>query len=99
MADFPAAVLALLMACFIGLLAHLLVFRPLRNAPALGKVIGAVGIMLYLQSVASINFGAEARENPGFLPGTSGQNTSIEDFLGPRQPARTSSSGWAAARS
>ena len=81
MGDFPAAVLALLMACLIGLLAHLLVFRPLRNAPALGKVIGAVGIMLYLQSVASINFGAEARENPGFLPGTSGRNTSIEDFL------------------
>jgi branched-chain amino acid transport system permease protein len=79
--DFPAAVLALLMACFIGLLAHLLVFRPLRNAPALGKVIGAVGIMLYLQSVASINFGAEARENPGFLPGTSGSDTFIANFL------------------
>jgi branched-chain amino acid transport system permease protein len=82
MADFPAAVLALLMACFLGLLAHLLVFRPLRNAPALGKVIGAVGIMLYLQSVASINFGGQARENPGFLPGTSGLNAFVEDFLG-----------------
>ena len=82
MADFPAAVLALLMACLIGLLAHLLVFRPLRNAPALGKVIGAVGIMLYLQSVASLNFGGEARENPGFLPGTSGLNAFVEDFLG-----------------
>jgi branched-chain amino acid transport system permease protein len=81
MARFPAAVLALLMACFIGLLAHLLVFRPLRNAPALGKVIGAVGIMLYLQSIASINFGAEARQNPGFLPGTSGDNTFFANFL------------------
>jgi branched-chain amino acid transport system permease protein len=82
MAKFPAAVLALLMACFLGLLAHLLVFRPLRNAPALGKVIGAVGIMLYLQSVASLNFGGEARENPGFLPGTTGLDAFIEDFLG-----------------
>jgi branched-chain amino acid transport system permease protein len=81
MSKFPAAVLALLMACFLGLLAHLLVFRPLRNAPALGKVIGAVGIMLYLQSIASLNFGAEARENPGFLPGTTGLDAFIKNFL------------------
>jgi branched-chain amino acid transport system permease protein len=81
MAKFPAAVVALLMACFLGLLAHLLVFRPLRNAPALGKVIGAVGIMLYLQSVASLNFGAEARQNPGFLPGTTGLTAFVKNFL------------------
>ena len=70
------------MACFLGLLAHLLVFRPLRNAPALGKVIGAVGIMLYLQSVASLNFGGEARQNPGFLPGTTGLDAFFKNFLG-----------------
>jgi branched-subunit amino acid ABC-type transport system permease component len=66
----------------LGLLAHLLVFRPLRNAPALGKVIGAVGIMLYLQAVASLNFGAEARQNPGFLPSTSGDKAFFTNFLG-----------------
>ena len=76
---------ALLMACLLGLLAHLLVFRPLRNAPALGKVIGAVGIMLYLQAVASLNFGAEARQNPGFLP----------KHLGLPRPSSRTSSAWA----
>ena len=82
MGSLPATTLALLMACLLGLLAHLLVFRPLRNAPALGKVIGAVGIMLYLQAVASLNFGAEARQNPGFLPSTSGDNAFFTNFLG-----------------
>jgi len=82
MGSLPATTLALLMACLLGLLAHLLVFRPLRNAPALGKVIGAVGIMLYLQAVASLNFGAEARQNPGFLPSTSGDKAFFTNFLG-----------------
>ena len=36
-------------------------FRPLRNAPALGKVIGSVGLMLYLQAVALLNYGSGAR--------------------------------------
>jgi branched-chain amino acid transport system permease protein len=82
LASFPSAALALAMAAFIGLLAHLLVFRPLRNAPALGKVIGAVGIMLYLQTVASLNFGGQARQNPGFLPSTSGEGAFFKNFLG-----------------
>lgn len=70
------------MAATIGLLAHLLVFRPLRNAPALGKVIGSVGLMLYLQTVAELNFGGKVRQNPGFLPGTSGGKTFVKNFFG-----------------
>jgi branched-chain amino acid transport system permease protein len=77
-----SAIVALAMSAFIGLLAHLLVFRPLRSAPALGKVIGSVGLMLYLQTVAEINFGTSSRQNPGFLPGTSGQKTFVSNFLG-----------------
>ncbi|HWC68468.1 MAG TPA: ABC transporter permease, partial [Acidimicrobiales bacterium] len=61
---------------------HLLVFRPLRNSPALGKVIGSVGLMLYLQTVADLNFGNSSRQNPGFLPGTSGGQTTVRNFLG-----------------
>src|SRR5829696_3363300 len=75
-----AALIALAMSAFLGVLAHFLVFRPLRNAPALGKVIGAVGVMLYLQTVADINFGSSSRQNPGFLPGTSGDKTFISNF-------------------
>lgn len=77
-----AAVVALVMSAFLGLMAHLLVFRPLRSAPALGKVIGSVGLMLYLQTVAEINFGTSSRQNSGFLPGTTGDQTFVADFLG-----------------
>ena len=77
-----STIVALLMAAFVGLLAHLLVFRPLRNAPALGKVIGSVGLMLYLQTVAELHFGGKVRQNPGWLPGTSGGKTFVKNFLG-----------------
>ena len=68
---FLAVVLSLLMAALIGLMLHFLVFRPLRNAPTLGKVIGSVGAFLYLQSVAVLNFGAVNRNDPGWWEFTS----------------------------
>jgi branched-chain amino acid transport system permease protein len=58
--------LSLLMSALIGLLMHLLVFRPLRNAPTLGKVIGSIGVMLYLNSIIAVNFGSANRADPGF---------------------------------
>lgn len=58
--------LALLMSAFIGLLMHLLVFRPLRNSPTLGKVIGSIGVMLYLNSILAVNFGSANRADSGF---------------------------------
>ena len=72
-ADAPAPgvlafTIALAMAALIGLLCHLLVFRPLRNAPALGKLVGSLGIMLYLQQVAVLNFGTQNRTEEGLLP-------------------------------
>ena len=45
---------------------HFLVFRPLRNAPILGKVIGSVGVLLYLDSVIAVNFGGQNRSSSGF---------------------------------
>ena len=32
------------MSAFLGLLMHFLVFKPLRNSPTLGKVIGSIGV-------------------------------------------------------
>ncbi len=61
-----AVAVALLMSAFIGLLMHFLVFRPLRNAPTLGKVIGSVGVMLYLSSIIAVNFGGQNRADVGF---------------------------------
>ncbi len=79
-----AVVLSLLMAALIGLMLHFLVFRPLRNAPTLGKVIGSVGAFLYLQSVAVLNFGASNRNDPGFWEFTSDADKKppLENFLG-----------------
>lgn len=61
-----AVLISLLMAAFIGFLMHIAVFRPLRNAPTLGKVIGSVGVMLYLNSVITVNFGGANRADVGF---------------------------------
>jgi branched-chain amino acid transport system permease protein len=65
MSFWPAFLLAMLTAVMLGAMAHFLVFRPLRNAAPLGKVIGALGVMLYLQGVALTNFGSE---NPNPKP-------------------------------
>lgn len=38
------------------LLAHVLVFRPLRRAPVLAQVVASIGIMLFLQSLVTLRF-------------------------------------------
>ncbi len=72
-----AFVLAIAMAVLIGLMAHFLVFRPLRTAAPLGKVIGSLGVMLYLQGVAQLNFGGTGRQPQAVTPDGVFQN-----FLG-----------------
>ena len=53
----PAFLIALLMAAVLGLLIHLLVFRPLRGAPLLAKVVATVGVFILLQSLVLLRFG------------------------------------------
>ncbi len=65
----PSFVLALLVALLLGLLAHFLIFRPLRDAAPLGRVIGSLGLMLYLQGVALKNFGTDSPQPERVLPG------------------------------
>jgi ABC-type branched-subunit amino acid transport system permease subunit len=72
-----AFVLAVLMAVLIGLMAHFLVFRPLRSAAPLGKVIGSLGVMLYLQGVAQKNFGGTGRQPEAITP-----DGVFDNFLG-----------------
>ncbi len=73
----PSIFVSLLMAVLIGALVHLLVFRPLRYASALGKVVASVGLLLYLQAIALLNFGQLARQLPPVFPGGTWRN-----FLG-----------------
>ena len=53
-----AFLLAVAMAVMIGLMAHFLVFRPLRDAAPLGKVIGSLGVMLYHFTTGQRPFGS-----------------------------------------
>jgi ABC-type branched-subunit amino acid transport system permease subunit len=53
----------------LGAILYTLVFRPLRNASQLIRVSASVGIMVYLQAVAILNFGSIAVAVPAILPG------------------------------
>jgi branched-chain amino acid transport system permease protein len=85
-----AVVIALLMSVLIGLMIHFLVFRPLRNAAPLGKVIGSVGVMLYLQGVAQLHFGGTGRQPSSVVP-----DEPLKNFLGLGRPFPVSTL-WAA---
>ena len=52
----------------VAVLAHFLVFRWLRDAPALSRVAAAVGAMLTLQAVAVLRYSAVTKAPPGILP-------------------------------
>ncbi|MDH6522923.1 ABC-type branched-subunit amino acid transport system ATPase component/ABC-type branched-subunit amino acid transport system permease subunit [Streptomyces sp. SAI-135] len=58
----PVAVaVGLLSSAALGALVHVLVFRPLRNAPALSKIMASVGILTLLQSLLVRRFGSGSR--------------------------------------
>ena len=63
-----AFVLALLAAAALGLLAHALVFGPLRAAPALSRVVASVGVMITLQAAIVLRFGSTNRSVAAVLP-------------------------------
>ena len=65
----PALVIGLLSAAALGLLVHMLVFRPLRTAPALARVVASVGVTIVLQAGVALRFGVEQRTVPAVLPG------------------------------
>lgn len=70
-------VLALVTAVGIGLGVHFLVFRPLRRAAPLGKVVASLGLALYLQGVALINFGNSFPQPKSVVP-----SEAVKNFLG-----------------
>jgi len=76
-----AIAISLAMAALIGLLAHLVVFRPLRNASPLSKVIASVGVMIYLIALATLHFGTKLQSDLGWGPFKPTQSP-IENFLG-----------------
>jgi branched-chain amino acid transport system permease protein len=77
----PSLIVAVVVSMLLGAIAHYLVFRPLRSSAPLGKVIGSLGIMLYLQGVALKNFGTENPQPQVVLP-----KKNFENFLGLGKP-------------
>jgi branched-subunit amino acid ABC-type transport system permease component len=65
----PAFVLAVGVAALIGLLADLLIFRHLRGATPLAKVIASVGLSTVLIGLSVLHFGAAPRKGAPILPG------------------------------
>jgi sulfate-transporting ATPase len=63
-----ALVGALAVAAAIGALTHLLVMRPLRNAPRISKVIATLGILTVLQSAATLEWSSVSRFVTSLLP-------------------------------
>jgi branched-chain amino acid transport system permease protein len=64
----PAFALSLLVAGALGLVGYLIVFRPLRGAPALAGLVASVGLMATLQALIVLRFGASGRPVPAILP-------------------------------
>ncbi|MFD6290567.1 ATP-binding cassette domain-containing protein [Streptomyces sp. NPDC060205] len=63
-----ALAVGLLSSAVLGGLVHVLVFRPLRNAPTLSKIMASVGILTLLQSLLVRRFGAGSRVVDAVLP-------------------------------
>jgi ABC-type branched-subunit amino acid transport system permease subunit len=64
-------VVALVYSAILGLIFYYGVIRPLRHAPVLARVCATVGFMLFLEAVATIDFGTFSVSSPPILPDNS----------------------------
>ena len=76
MAAGPAMVVALLAAVVLGLVFHLVIFRPLRDAPPVAKAVASVGLFVLLPAIVTLRFTSQAQavqpilqKQPVKLPG------------------------------
>lgn len=63
-----AVLVAVATAMVLGVAVHFFVFRPLREAPALAKVVASAGVMLALQALIVLRFGTDERSVAPILP-------------------------------
>ena len=65
----PAAIaLSLAYAAVLGLLLHMVVFRFLRAASPVGRIVAPIGLMITLESLAVLQFGTTSQTLPAILP-------------------------------
>ncbi len=63
-----AAAISLLTAALLSALVYALVFRALRTAPSLAKVVAGVGVLLYVQAMIAVRFDAASLRLTKMLP-------------------------------
>ena len=66
----PAAVIAIAATTALELGLYYAVFRPLRDAPPLSRLLASVGVMVALQAIVTLQYGADAISVPRVLPAT-----------------------------
>lgn len=66
MTTVSATIIALIVAVLLGLFLHFAIFKPLRNAPVLAKVVTSVGLFVVLQEFMRIRFGELAKTGVQF---------------------------------
>ena len=64
----PAAVVALTIGMLVSIVAYLVIFRPLRQAPALNVIVATIGLTIVLQGLAVKSFGTTTVRGPSILP-------------------------------
>ena len=74
LATTPAVIVTLVYSAVFGVVVYLGIFRWLRGAPALAKVVASIGLMLTLQALAILHFGTAARPSPRVLPNDGGHD-------------------------
>jgi len=80
----PAVGVALLVCALTGALIEVLVWRPLRQAPPLAKLLASLGVFLAIQSVIVIRFGTSGQLAPPVFQGLANRSVSL---FGARVPA------------
>jgi len=77
--------LALVFVLVVGTLCEYIVFRPLRNASPLAKLVSTLGLLLIAQSSMLLAFGTTPVPSPTVLPSTSvfllGSNVAVSTFI------------------
>ncbi|AHH19843.1 putative ABC transporter, ATP-binding/permease protein [Nocardia nova SH22a] len=63
-----AVVIGIAVSALLGALAHLVIFKPLTNAPLVAKIVASLGLMLLLSTLIAVRFGNESRFPPAILP-------------------------------
>ena len=63
----PAAAISVAICAVTGLLIYLLVFRPLRAVPPVGKAVASIGVMLVLSGLFTIRIGVDGVQTQPIL--------------------------------